>query len=114
MAQKLSSTTKNILNILIISLAIIILYALAYYTNFGQISKWILAIVVLLILSRVLIVLNKFRQMFYFTYLFGGTSGLNFIDSLSKVNQRFWIAMADWGIVISFGLLSYFFFKKQL
>lgn len=114
MAKNLSNTTKNIINILIIALMTIILNVLAYHTNFDLITKWALAIIIILLLSRVIIKVNKFRQMFYFAYLLGGKSGLNFIDSLSRVNQRFWIAMADWGLVISFGLLSYLLFKEQL
>ncbi len=47
-------------------------------------------------------------------YMIGGRSGIKFIDRLSRRHRRFWNAMAMWGLVLGFGLLTYPLLKGRL
>ncbi len=41
-------------------------------------------------------------------------SGINFIDNLTKKYLKQWQWIVDWGFVVSFGLLTYIFFRKYV
>ncbi|MDE1869979.1 MAG: site-2 protease family protein [Candidatus Micrarchaeota archaeon] len=93
--------------------SILILYYLIELSTLPVLQRGIIAVVALVIASRVIIVTNNFRQIFG-AYLFGGKAGINFVDSLSRHHPKLWNAFADWGLVLSFGLASYFLFRKQI
>lgn len=102
---------------LIVSLAltfvVVALLFLLYYLNISLLYKWAGAIILLAIMSRFMIGINGFDNL-YIAYMLGSTWGIATIDALSKRYSRWWIALADWGIVISLGLLSLLFFRKQI
>ncbi|MDE1846991.1 MAG: site-2 protease family protein [Candidatus Micrarchaeota archaeon] len=95
--------------VLLVSIALILLIS---RSGMNEVIKWLAAIVTLALMSVVMIKINRFRNLFIF-YLIGGKRGISFIESLSEISPRFWIAMADWGFVVSFGLLS-LLFKRQV
>ncbi len=49
----------------------------------------------------------------YGMYLLGSKHGINVINSLSKSHKNFWKGMADWGIILGFGVFSYLIIKKR-
>jgi Peptidase family M50. len=49
----------------------------------------------------------------YGIYLLGSKRGIKTINSISKRHKWFWKGMADWGIILGFGLLSYLIIKKR-
>ncbi len=49
----------------------------------------------------------------YGIYLLGSKRGIKTINSLAKRHKGFWKGMADWGIVLGFGLLSYLIIKRR-
>lgn len=112
--MKLDPSSKNYKRITTLTfvLATILAFYYIYYTNFNPLIKIFAAIVILAYDSWVISTTNNLKQMFG-AYLLGGKRGINFIDNLSKVSPNLWIAFADWGFVLSFGLLSYVVFKKQ-
>ncbi len=88
--------------------------ALSYYaSSLGIFGQWALALLSLLI-SGALIKSAGGLQGWGFLYLIGSRKGLSFIDELSTKGKRFWSEMAIWGIVLSFGLLSYPFLKSRI
>ncbi len=47
-------------------------------------------------------------------YMLRTKVGIKLIDSTAKKNSKFWNAFADWGMAVSFGLLSYFLFTDKM
>lgn len=47
-------------------------------------------------------------------YMIGSKRGIKTINSIAKRYKRFWKAMADWGIVLGFGLASYLILGKRV
>jgi hypothetical protein len=84
-----------------------------YYSSLDFLLKIFVAIAMLAVTSHVIITANNLRHMFD-SYLLGSKHGIKLIDSLSKHGRRFWITFADWGLVVSFGLLAYPLFKNQI
>lgn len=92
---------------------IIALYYLIFVSQIGVLSRAIVAVIVLILASQAIIKANRMRSVLG-AYLYGGQGGIKFVETLANINPRFWNAFADWGIVISFGLASYFLFKGQI
>ncbi len=46
-------------------------------------------------------------------YLIGSKRGISTINALAKKNIRLWKAMADWGIILGFGFLSFLILGKK-
>ena len=77
------------------------------------ILRFFIGVAVLAISGQMITTANRLRGSFGM-YLLGSRRGIKFVDSISSRHTRFWTLFADWGIAFSFGILSYFFFRKQL
>jgi len=89
-----------------------IFYYLIALSTVSVVTRAVIAVIMLFALSSILVRVNKFKHLFG-AFLLGTKSGSKLIDDIAKLSPRFWIALADWGTVMSFGILSYFIFKKQ-
>ncbi|MDE1850200.1 MAG: site-2 protease family protein [Candidatus Micrarchaeota archaeon] len=89
-----------------------IFYYLIALSTVSVVTRAVIAVIMLFVLSSILVRVNKFKHLFG-AFLLGTRYGAKLIDDLAKLSPRFWIALADWGTVMGFGLLSYFIFKKQ-
>ncbi len=56
---------------------------------------------------------NRFNKIFPGAYMMSGKTGIRAIERLSKKAPRLWKYIADWGIVVSLGILSYFVLKNE-
>ena len=89
--------------------------ALAYlYLIPGSVFiRFFIAVVVLIISGYMITNANRHKGAFG-VYLLGGERGISVVEGLAKRNKGFWKCFADWGISLSFGILAYFFFRKQI
>lgn len=114
--QKMSKKEQKIyrtLLTLIIVLAALFSLAFLVLISGSVISRFAIAIAVLILSGRMIAVTNGIQDSFG-AYLLGGKRGIKFIGMLSRKNPKFWIALADWGLVMGFGVLSFFLFKKYV
>ncbi|MGI0141878.1 MAG: M50 family metallopeptidase [Candidatus Micrarchaeales archaeon] len=79
----------------------------------GGLTELVVGVVILVAISMAITRLNRLKHIFGM-YLLGGRQGIAFVDQLSKRHPRVWNLMADWGLVMSFGVLSFIFFRKQV
>ncbi len=90
-----------------------LVYIISYAPQIGILSKLAIGVISLLVagllITRILGILGTGGL-----YILKTSRGLDFIDHLSKRYARFWTAMVDWGLVLSFGVLTYLFFKKHV
>lgn len=84
-----------------------------YYSRLPIFVSFPLAIIVLIITGMVVSTANGLPGS-YGLYMLGGRKGIGIIDNLSKKNRAFWKAFAEWGMVLSFGLLSYVVLRKRM
>ena len=91
------------------------LAALAYLFLSGgnAIVRFFLGIAVLVFSGSAIAAANGIKSS-YGAYLIGGKWGIDFVDSLASSNRRLWIGLADWGFAVSFGILSFFMFRKHI
>lgn len=89
--------------------------ALAYLFMVGGnvVIRFVLALAVLMLSGSAIARANGIKDS-YGAYLLGGKRGINFVDSLASRNKRLWIGLADWGFALSFGLMSFFMFRKHI
>ncbi len=83
-----------------------------YYSHIGVINKWILGIVAMFFFGIVIQQLGSFSGG-YGLYMAGGKRGIRSIDRIAKKGGGFWDNMALFGLVLGFGLFSYFFVKDR-
>jgi Zn-dependent protease len=98
-------------SIFILEFAILVF---SYYASFiGPVSQVVLAIISLIISGMTV---QKIRglQGGYGLYMAGSARGISTIDSISKKNKGFWEQMPMWGIVLGFGVFSYFLLKGKV
>ncbi len=107
------SKSYRLLTTTLFVLATLALFYYLYYTSFNPLVKIVVALLILGYDSWIIATTNGLKLMFV-AYLLGGKKGIGLVDKLSKLSPRLWNAFADWGFVISFGLLSYLIFKKQV
>ena len=110
-SDEIRRTVNASISIVLILLELAFIVYLARYSNFPALWDWVYGLLSLVLLNWLVIKLNNFRKI-YGMYTVGGSHGINFIDSISKRCQWFWNAMADWGFVVSLGLLSHFVFRQ--
>ncbi len=84
-----------------------------YFVNGNIILRFAAALAVLMLSGSAIAAVNG-MQSSYGLYLLGGKGGMDFVDSLSKKNIRFWTFLSDWGLAVSFGLLSFAMFRRQV
>jgi hypothetical protein len=112
MPKKFRKRYKSVLTILV-ALAAFLAIAFLFLVNGNVLVRFVLAIFVLMVSGHVIAVTNGLKDS-YGAYLLGGKHGIKFIESLAKKSPRFWTALADWGLVVGFGLLSYLLFRKYV
>ncbi|MEM3227478.1 MAG: site-2 protease family protein [Candidatus Micrarchaeaceae archaeon] len=92
-----------------IALAFIVLL---YYSPIGVVSKWFLGIAGMFFFGAVLQKMGSFSGGFGL-YMVGGRRGIKSIDKISKKGGSFWENMALFGLVLGFGIFSYFFVRNN-
>ncbi len=109
---------KNSKQITIVTVLLCILVLSYIYIAKLPLATTILAIIIVLLGSGYIIsTVNAFPN---FLIIYAGSTkpttkiGLSVIEYASKHNARFWRGLTEWGLVLSFGLLSYFIFKKHV
>ncbi len=115
-ASQGSKYTKGQINWITASIFILefAVLAFSYYASFiGAANQIILAIVSLLI-SGTAIRRLRGLQGGYGLYMTGSKHGIGAIDSISKKSKPFWEQMPIWGIVLGFGIFSYFLLKGKV
>ncbi|MGC8478651.1 MAG: site-2 protease family protein [Candidatus Micrarchaeia archaeon] len=83
-----------------------------YYSSIGIVNKWIFGIGSMFFFGVIIQQVGSFSGG-YGLYMLGGKKGIKSIDNISKKGGRFWDDMALFGLVLGFGLLSYFFVKDR-
>ena len=92
----------------------IAILAFSYYASYlGVLFQWGIALLSLFAVGFAIKSVGNLKG-WAFIYLVGSKKGLKFIDTLSRKGRRFWNEMAVWGLVVSFGLLSYPMFRKTI
>ncbi|VVB77160.1 Peptidase family M50 [uncultured archaeon] len=71
------------------------------------------AAVVLLMASGTMIAAANGIGSSYGAFMLGSRRGIAFVEFLSK-RRRFWNGLCNWGLVLGFGLLSFFMFRKYM
>src|SRR5271157_4003709 len=91
------------------------LLALVYLfmTNGSILLRFALAIVVLVVSGHLIATANGLKNSLGM-YLLGGKRGIKLIGKLSESHKKAWIALSDWGLAFSFGILAHFIFRKQI
>lgn len=112
-AAKKRSPGYRIAVTLIITAATLLAIAFLMMINGSALERFAVAIVVLIVSGRMIATANGIKNS-YGAYLLGGKRGIKLIESLAKRSPRAWTAFADWGLVFSFGLLSYPMFRKYV
>ncbi len=119
MADKKATPSQSILfeyhTVVTAAVAVLIFVGLAYLylAHLSALIRWGAAIILLIGSGEFIARINK-RPSFIGMYMLGGTRGITLVDNLSKKNTGFWKFMADWGLVLGFGLLSYPLFKDYV
>jgi hypothetical protein len=93
--------------------ATVAVLACLFLTGGSVILRFFVAIVVLVLSGRAIASLNGIKDS-YGLYLIGGKGGIDFVDRLASGNRALWVALADWGFAFSFGILSFFMFRKYM
>ncbi len=76
-------------------------------------ARFAVAIVVLVACGHIIANTNGIKDS-YGAYLLGGKRGIGLVGWLSRKNPKLWIAFADWGLVLGFGIGSFFLFKEYV
>jgi membrane-associated protease RseP (regulator of RpoE activity) len=84
-----------------------------YLSGLPLVASVVLALIVLVMTGFIITNANGFVGS-YGLYLYGSQHGVGMIEWLSKRWLGFWKAMAEWGLVMGFGLISYFIFRGQI
>lgn len=108
-----SKTTRTFITIVLFLLGVVVIYTAYVSTFVGFVLQWVFAIFGLAVIGMYIQWVNKLPGG-YGMYLFGTKHGINFINEISKKNQKFWHAMSLWGLVVGLGLLSYPLIKGKI
>ncbi len=106
---------KNYPNVgfaLIFVVTISAIYGL-YLAPYLNTSIKLVAALLLLIMSGMLIKRIKSTVGSFGFYLVGTKAGIKTVHKLASSHSEFWNAMATWGIILSFGVLSYFILGRH-
>lgn len=98
-------------------ITVIVCFALLvwiYFTPMFLPTAILLAVATLLVAGELLGRMERSQRIFYGVYMIRSKFGLNLMDRLSKSAVWFWNGLADWGLVLGFGIFSYFLFRKQI
>ena len=87
---------------------------LYYWSAVPVLYRLLLALVLIAVSGEVLIRRNGFARLTSGLYMARSRLGLKRMDEISRSHPEFWVALADWGLVMDFGLLSIVLFRKDL
>ncbi len=93
---------------------VLVIAGLYYWSAVPVLYRIVLALMAVVISGELLIRRNGFARLTSGLYMARSRLGLKRMDELSRRHPEFWNAMADWGLVMGFGLLSIVLFKKDL
>ena len=85
-----------------------------WYSGIPKVYGIVIALALLIISGEIILNLNNFPRVFRGAYMARSSIGLGLMNRLAKKNHWFWEGLADWGLVLGFGLLSIFLFRKDL
>ncbi len=108
---KSSLANAMVVAIFVLEFAIIVLDY--YASSLGAITQVLLAFATL-IASGIVIQRVKRLKGGFGLYMAGSKKGINTVDRIAKRNTSFWKGMATWGIVLGFGVFSYFLLKGKI
>ncbi|MDE1860940.1 MAG: site-2 protease family protein [Candidatus Micrarchaeota archaeon] len=122
MVRKQKVTAKNIsLNTdidygkaALIGIAGLVLLILLYFSYIPGIWKIFLGIALMAVVGELFVVVCRFNRMISGMTMLSTKRGIDWIDGVSQRYGWLWIELADWGLVTSFGVLSYFIFKRKI
>ena len=83
-----------------------------YYSGIGVVNKWVLGIASMFLFGIAIQRLGSFSGA-YGLYMLGSRRGIKTVDSISRRGGRFWDNMALLGLVLGFGIFSYFLLKDK-
>ncbi len=98
---------------LIFVIAEFFLLTALYTDGYSVILRVLVAVVSLIITGMVLTRVNGLSGD-YGIYIYGGGFGINTIEKLASRCKTLWVFFSEWGLVMSFGLLSYLLFPKRV
>ncbi len=107
------SSLANLLVVVIFILGFAIIVLDYYAAALGAIVQVILALSTLVI-SGICIQKIKGLKGGYGLYMAGSKKGINTVDRISRKNVNFWKHMSTWGMVLGFGVFSYFLLKGKI
>jgi hypothetical protein len=84
-----------------------------YYSSFPVGFSLVVSLVLLVVSGQAIMKANGLEGA-YGVYMLKSKRGLGFIDWLARKGGSFWEGMADWGAVLSFGLMSYLIFDRRI
>lgn len=92
----------------------LVLLAGLWYSGIPKVYGILAALAVLIISGEAILSLNNFPRVFRGAYMARSSIGLGLMERLAKKNHWFWEGLADWGLVLGFGIFSLFLFKKDI
>lgn len=107
---------SKLANLLVAAIFIVefTIIVMAYYAGYLGTATQILIAFITLVISGMAIRKIKGLKGGYGMYMAGGKKGIQAVDRISKRNKSFWKGMATWGIVLGFGVFSYFLLKGKI
>jgi len=99
---------------ILIVFVVVALIAYLYYVNGNLFARIIFSLVALVIAGEIILRINGFPRLAYGIYMARGKLGLDMMDRLASRHQRVWNFLADWGLVLGFGLFSLVLFRKDV
>lgn len=99
------------LGVAVISLMLLIVIVTS---GLSLLPKLLLSVALLVVSGEILSMLVASQRLFYGIYMFRTKLGLNAMERLAKRAPWFWNGLADWGLVMGFGLLSLVLFRKSV
>ncbi len=108
----LQKNTKHMLTLVFIIAEFFLLTSL-YLASYSILIRFVIGILSLFIVGILLARINSLQGN-YGLYIYGGKAGIGIIEKLSDHKKQFWIFLSEWGMVLSFGVLSYFLFPKRI
>ncbi|MDE1768171.1 MAG: site-2 protease family protein [Candidatus Micrarchaeota archaeon] len=89
----------------------LLIYA-SEFTNWPLTTKLLVDLFIFIVGGFALDRTGGLQESVYFGRMMRSHFGLKMIDALASRAKWFWNGLADWGLVLGFGLLSFFIFKK--
>ena len=109
---KLNGMSSTLITILIV-ISCFLALAYSYYGKGNVAIRLIIGGAALFLSGSVIASINGLDGG-YGLFLLKTRKGIDVIDRLSKKAPWFWNGMAEWGLVLAFGILSYPIFKKRI